>query len=71
MYSLTFSLRKSNHLYLNMVEFMIASTEIESMNDILEKQEQQIQIVEGETVIVNLGSDNEKCTKGAKSRKIH
>ena len=39
---------------------MIASTEIESMNDLPEKHEQRIQIEEGEIVLVNLGTDEDK-----------
>ena len=39
---------------------MIASTEIESMNDLPEKHEQRIQIEEGKTVLVNLGIDEYK-----------
>ena len=39
---------------------MIESAEIKSMNDISEKHEQRIQIEEGETIIVNLGTDEDK-----------
>ena len=39
---------------------LIASAEIESMNDILEKHEQRIQIKEGEIIIVKLGTDKDK-----------
>ena len=38
---------------------MIASAEIESMNDLLEKHKQRIQIEEGENVLVNLGTDED------------
>ena len=39
---------------------MIASAEIESINDLPEKHGQRIQIEEGETVEINLGTDEDK-----------
>ena len=39
---------------------MIASTEIESMNDLPQKHEQRNQIEEGEYVLINLGTDEDK-----------
>ena len=39
---------------------MIASFGIESMNDIPKKHEQKFQIEEGETVLINLGTDGDK-----------
>ena len=39
---------------------MLASTEIESMNDLPEKHEQRVQFEEGKTILVNLGTDEDK-----------